>query len=161
MGNDISSCPLMFLELNLVYIKSGFFKDMYLFNADAKHWVNLTKSTSGSIPTARSHFGISSVGNFLYLFGGWSAAGQFYLCKKNCSELSLMVLNAGLLNDLFQFDIDKFLWTDLSNQIRGDAPLARYGHSLESVGNFLYVLGGLGNTSEFMLLVANVLIIYL
>ncbi len=81
-------------------------------------------------------------------------------CKQNCSELSLMVFDAGLLNDLFQFDIDKFLWTDLSNQIRGDAPLARYGHSLESVGNFLYVLGGLGNTSECMLLVANVLIIY-
>ncbi len=63
----------------------------------------------------------------------------------------MRTFNAGLLNDLFQFDTDRLMWTDLSNQILGAAPFARYGHSLESVGNFLYIFGGLGNTSELML----------
>jgi hypothetical protein len=39
-------------------------------------------------------------------------------------------------------------WSDLSNRIRGQAPVVRYGHDLEVVDNFLCLFGGIGNTSE-------------
>jgi hypothetical protein len=54
---------------------------MHVYDADAQKWVDLTGGIGGTIPTARSHFGISSVANFLYLFGGWSAAGNFFFCS--------------------------------------------------------------------------------
>jgi hypothetical protein len=57
----------------------GFFKDMHVYNTDIREWKDLTSDIRGSIPAARSHFGISSVGEFLYLFGGWSAAGKLLL----------------------------------------------------------------------------------
>ncbi len=67
--------------------KLGFFKDMHEYDADARSWVDLTNGISGPIPAARSHFGISSVGNFLYLFGGWSAAGELFLVQNQVLRL--------------------------------------------------------------------------
>ena len=51
--------------------------------------------------------------------------------------------NPGLTNDLFSFSPGSMTWTSLSEQILGNPPTARYGHTVASTGKFLYLCGGI------------------
>jgi hypothetical protein len=47
-----------------------------MFDTETNEWTELTELVTGSLPSARSHFGVRFFGNYLYVFGGWSSAGS-------------------------------------------------------------------------------------
>ena len=61
-------------------------------------------------------------------------------------------MTSGLLNALYMFDPSALLWQDLTSQILGTPPVVRYGHRLSIVGSNLCLFGGIGNTSEYILI---------
>ena len=50
---------------------------------------------------------------------------------------------AGYLNDLFTYSPTSMTWSDRSANVLGTPPTARFGQAAASVGNFLYLTGGI------------------
>ena len=58
------------------YFQTGFFNDTRVFDTETKGWRDLTGLVNGIVPTARGNFGVSFLGDYMYVFGGWSTAGK-------------------------------------------------------------------------------------
>jgi len=52
----------------------GNLNDLFMLdpsNLDSLVWVDLTGSTTGTLPSARSYHSMTSIGRLLFVFGGW------------------------------------------------------------------------------------------
>lgn len=56
---------------------TGILGDFHAFDRIARKWTDMSSLATGNSPSPRSHFGLASVGQSLYLFGGWSTSGLF------------------------------------------------------------------------------------
>eukprot|EP01080_Neovahlkampfia_damariscottae_P006925 gene6925-11088_t len=79
------------------------------------------------VPKKRAEHASAIVDSKLYVFGG------------NCGSK--------VLNDLWYFDLEKQKWKQISTN--KNSPTARYGHSMCSIGNFIFILFGIGNNTKY------------
>jgi hypothetical protein len=80
-------------------------------------------------PTLRSEHAMASCSDgSIFIFGG-----KFYSDDARASN-----------DDLFQLDTDTGVWTtiDMGQDVTGKGPSERFGHSMATVGQDLYVFGG-------------------
>ena len=57
-----------------------------------------------------------------------------------------LLLTVSFLNDLFEYDLLKLDWTELTGLVGGTSPVARYNHGFVGANGALYVFGGLDAT---------------
>ncbi|CDH55861.1 related to kel1-involved in cell fusion andmorphology [Lichtheimia corymbifera JMRC:FSU:9682] len=109
---------------NKLYIFGGtdgdhLYNDVWAFDLQSRLWMQVP--AVGYIPIPRTDFSASLVDGVMYIFGGRGPDGQD-------------------LGDLCAFRIKSQRWYMFQNM--GPAPSARYGLSISSVKERLYVLGG-------------------
>ena len=101
---------------------SGMFNnELWEYNTSSHTWSLL--NPTGSKPIGRSGHKLTSIGNKLYLHGGSTSASS-----------------NSYNNELWEYDIDDNSWLLLESS--GDKPTVRYGHTLTSVDDKLYLHGG-------------------
>jgi N-acetylneuraminic acid mutarotase len=85
-------------------------------------WLGPNNMISGTAPYPRAFITLSSADSKLYIFGGFTNAGDF--------------------NDLYQFNTATLEWIDLSGYTTGVTPFARDSHGVTHCAGRLYVFGG-------------------
>lgn len=94
------------------------------------------KQTFG-VPPPRSKHGCAVVNSNIYVFGG--------LCERR--EASFVSQNKKLVyNDLYVYDTDKALWTEI--EVNGVSPPPLYGFTMTAVNHFIYIYGGFNEHDE-------------
>ena len=119
------------------YSKGELLNTMYSFSLETKTFSKIEYSNQDIIPIPRSSHSALIVDSILYIFGGSAKDGQ-------------------LLNDLWKFDLNTFMWEKLSPEeneeetVKKDWPKPRSGHSMCYQGNnTMYLFGGkVGNLNE-------------
>eukprot|EP00961_Rhodomonas_salina_P140338 1888613-Rhodomonas_salina.1 len=99
--------------------------DFHVFDPSKAAWQELSQSVSGSIPSQRAFSGFTAAGSKLFLFGGRES------------------VNGPSLNSLHALDLMLMVWEDLS--VLGSSVSARVLMGFSSVGEKLYVIGGLSD----------------
>ena len=61
-----------------------------------------------------------------------------------------MFVSVSFLNDVFEFDLARMEWTELTGQIEGIPPVPRYDHGLTIANGVLYIFGGLDESGEIL-----------
>lgn len=96
------------------------FNDVHELDIDQRKWRRI--DAKGPFPAQRtSHASVIQDGK-MYVFGGFS--GENYL------------------NDLWEFDIEKEIWTEISQDCVGEKPAPRSRFCAVVYGNSMYILGG-------------------
>jgi N-acetylneuraminic acid mutarotase len=80
-----------------------------------------------NIPIKRSEHSSTIIDSKMYIFGGNS--------------------NSKVLNDLWCFDLDNNQWSEI--KCKFNVPTPRYGHCCCSIGNFIYILFGIGTNYKY------------
>jgi hypothetical protein len=57
-------------------VLAGDSSDLFVFDLATLKWNNMNFDIAGDPPFPRHHHGFSSANGILYVFGGWSDAGQ-------------------------------------------------------------------------------------
>jgi hypothetical protein len=112
--------------------------DVWSFNPNTNAWTLIKAENNGgsgvagtNFPTERSNQTMAAVGTKLYIVGGQDSSGNKY-------------------NDVWSFDTSSNTWA-LANGGTG-APHARSDHAMVSIGNTLYLCGGVdGNQFSYNL----------
>ena len=97
---------------------------LFRFSTKDKEWIKLD-AVLGTPPRARTNFGMVAVDRDLYLFGGYTTAGE------GGTE--------AILNDLFRFSTKEQQWKELKVS---DSPPRRRDFGMATVGRDFYVFGG-------------------
>ena len=79
------------------------------------------------VPMKRAEHSSTIIDSKLYVFGGNSGSK--------------------ILNDLWFFDLETKRWKEI--KIKKNLPSSRYGHCSCSIGNFLFILFGIGNNKKY------------
>ncbi|KAI8099531.1 uncharacterized protein BX664DRAFT_354935 [Halteromyces radiatus] len=95
------------------------FNDIWVYDIPLKKWACL--SPVGFIPSPRHYCSVSLVNGVIYIHGGKDEKGQE-------------------LQDLYGFKIKNHCWYMFQNM--GQAPSARFGHTMTPIGTKLYIIGG-------------------
>ncbi|KAL6073584.1 Serine/threonine-protein kinase 4 [Balamuthia mandrillaris] len=109
-----------------------YFDDVYVLDMGLK-WSKPSKlaamlTPTGSNPSARSQHSATTVGQQLFVFGGFDGT--------SC------------LNDLFILDLENWSWR--KGETSGDVPEARCGHTASLLNGTIIVLGGRNSTGTFL-----------
>lgn len=105
----------------------SWYNDLHVFNFQSKQWRAI--HPSGKEPTKRTSHSAVIYNGKMYVFGGFS--GEEYL------------------NDLFEFDLETEVWTDISSTCRGDIPAPRSRFCAAVHGDSMYILGGWNKVGYF------------
>uniref|UniRef100_K3X1L9 receptor protein-tyrosine kinase n=1 Tax=Globisporangium ultimum (strain ATCC 200006 / CBS 805.95 / DAOM BR144) TaxID=431595 RepID=K3X1L9_GLOUD len=91
------------------------------------------------LPSARRGHSLLFFDKFLYLFGGY---GRGYLCNR--AHQSTCILNPGVNNELWRFDLQTRIWMEVLPESPNTVvlPPAREKHSAVVVGDRVLVFGG-------------------
>ena len=84
----------------------------------------------------------------IYIFGGGMAGSQALPdAQVYCLDLGIIQMHT---HDSCQFDLDSLFWVCVSmDSTLENRPSPRLGHSLTSYKNYMYVLGGMDNSTMF------------
>ncbi|CAL8139288.1 unnamed protein product [Orchesella dallaii] len=94
--------------------------ELLVFAIPSKTWS--MPQEKGDVPVGRASYGMETLGNHVYMFGGLIEHGYY-------------------VNDLYRLDVDSWTWTKLNPT--GEIPCARFGHSFTRLNDSFYVFGGL------------------
>lgn len=95
------------------------------------------------LPSPRRGHSLTYFDKFLYLFGGYARG---YLCNK--AHKSTCVLNPGVNNELWRFDLQTKIWMETTPDSSAIVPAAREKHSATIVGDRVLVFGGRNGDSD-------------
>ena len=118
--------------------------------AKQRSWLGPTDFYEGVVPSPRCEHGLASVGNEIYVFGGFNTDGMASIHKfaKSSQELQTILnidvyVGTGFLNDLHSFDTNFLRWTELTGLVQGSAPTPRGSMGFISIQNeMIYMYGG-------------------
>ena len=147
-----------------IQLRTGITQSFYEFDIDFLAWTNLsTLDTQG--PPSLAFLGMASSRDAIYLFGGndkMNSMRPLYIASSlhikiltqswifsqlrvSCQKSSLS--RAGILNDLYRFDINSMKWTSLDAR---SPPAPRFSHGLAFAAGSLYVFGGMSADFEVL-----------
>jgi hypothetical protein len=76
----VKNCVVLLLLVSVAkkLLVAGDLSDLFVLNLATLTWNNMNSDIDGTPPFPRHHHGFSSANGLLYVFGGWSDAGQCY-----------------------------------------------------------------------------------
>ncbi|KAL6065611.1 Host cell factor 1 [Balamuthia mandrillaris] len=108
------------------YIEPFRLNDIYCFDADTSVWTKIEpKEQNAEVPFLARHTAVA-IGHNILVYGGYDGISNFY--------------------DIFVFDtVENIWWQPL---VSGDVPPPRSNHTAATVGNKMYIFGGLRHKGE-------------
>ncbi|EGC36354.1 hypothetical protein DICPUDRAFT_77981 [Dictyostelium purpureum] len=118
---------------NRVYIFGGYsgsqlLNDLYILNIESMEWIQ--PHPKGDIPSPRAGHTSAVIGNNRYIavFGGTVEGDPSNPNNAHCD------------NELFLFDVETFIWTQIKTT--GTLPSPRTGHICQAIGSKVFIVGG-------------------